>query len=188
MKNTIKTICIFALGILLLFFSYISDDKISAFFRGSRSALFDAFFSIITNFGVVVVAMLVVPCLIFYKKNKKLVYLLLTTFFASFFIGFFSKLIVHRPRPIEPLTYIFLGLTDYSFPSMHSMVVFSLLPVLAKYLPKQKFFWIASAFLVSFSRIYLGFHFLSDIVFGALAGYFIGSYLLGLHEKGKLWK
>lgn len=71
---------------------------------------------------------------------------------------------------------------------MHAMVVFSLLPLLTKHLPKQNYFWLMFAFLVAFSRVYFGFHFLSDVVFGAVAGYFIGVWLLELYDKGKLWK
>src|SRR3989338_3930481 len=53
---------------------------------------------------------------------------------------------------------------------------------------KKSVYLLWLTFLVSFSRVYFGFHFLSDVVFGMFAGYFIGSLLLKLHEKGKLWK
>jgi len=71
---------------------------------------------------------------------------------------------------------------------MHAVVAFSLLPLLLEYLPRYRKFWIGFAFLVAFTRVYLGFHFLSDVVFGIIFGYFIGILLLHLHNKGKLWK
>ena len=120
-------------------------------------------------------------------KNKKIVYLLWSTFILSFVLAFITKLIVLRQRPTEAFTYPLINIINYSFPSMHSMVVFSLLPLLIKYMPKQKSFWIIFAFSVAFSRIYFGLHFLSDVVFGALTGYFLGKFLLKMHEEKRAW-
>lgn len=175
-------------GILLFLLSYGFDRQAGIFFGSMRFPAFDAVLSIVTNFGVVVFASLVVPSIILYRKNKKPVYLLWLSFTVSVASAFIIKLIVLRPRPAEVFTYPLTTLINYSFPSMHAMAVFSLLPMLVKYLPRQKHFWIIFAILVSFSRIYFGFHFLSDVVFGALSGYFIGICLLKLHEKRKLWK
>ncbi len=184
----INDIIILIIGILLFLVSYKYDQQINLFFEGIKFPIFDAIFSIITNFGVVVLVMLVVPSFIFYKKNKKLIYLLFLTFIASFILAFIIKLIFLRQRPMEAFTYPFLNIINYSFPSMHAMVIFSLLPILIKYSPKQKFFWVSFGLLATFGRIYFGFHFLSDVVFGALFGYFVGDWLLELYEKGKLWK
>lgn len=178
---------ILIIGILLFLLSYKLDAQINLFFKNVKFAIFDVFLSSITNFGIVVIVILVIPSIILYRKNRKLVYLLLLTFVVSVVLAFIIKLIILRQRPTETFTYPFLNIINYSFPSMHSMVVFSLLPALSKYLPKQKSFWIGFAFLVAFSRIYFGFHFLSDVVFGALFGYFIGNFLLDLYESGKLW-
>ncbi len=172
-------------GILLLFISYNLDQQVSLFFKDAKFAFLDLILGIITNFGIVVIAMLLIPCIILYIKNKKLVYLLWITFIISVIVAFIIKLIVLRQRPTEAFTYPFTNILNYSFPSMHAMAVFSLLPLLVKYLPKQKHFWIGFALLTVFSRIYFGFHFLSDVVFGALAGYFIGYYILKLYEKKK---
>jgi membrane-associated phospholipid phosphatase len=132
--------------------------------------------------------MLLVPSIIFYKKNKKIIYLLWLAFIVSIILAFVTKLIVLRQRPIEAFTYPFVNIINYSFPSMHAMVVFSLLPFLVRYLNKWKSFWIGFGLLALFGRVYFGFHFLSDVVFGAFFGYFVGDYLLELYEKGKLWK
>ena len=180
-------VLIFAIGILLFVVSYSFDAQINLFFKNVKFPVFDFVLSIITNFGVVVLVTLLIPSIIFYKKNKKIVYLIWLTFIISFVLAFVIKLIVLRQRPIEEFTYPFTNIINYSFPSMHSMVAFSLLPLLAKYMPRHKSFWIASAFFVGFSRVYFGFHFLSDVVFGALSGYVVGNYLLELYEKKKLW-
>ena len=178
---------ILIIGILLFFLSLFFDAQINLIFKNTRFPVFDAVLGFITNFGVVVFIALVIPSFILYKKNKKIVYLLWLTFIFSVILAFIIKLIISRQRPMEAFTYPFINIIDYSFPSMHSMVVFSLLPALIKFFSKQKSFWIAFSFLVAFSRIYFGFHFLSDVVFGALFGYFIGDYLLKLYKKKKLW-
>ena len=172
----------------MLIISYNLDLYVNSIFKNFHFPAVDSIFRIITNFGFAILIFLLLPTLIVYKKNKKLAYLILSTFFISFILSFAIKLIVLRQRPSEIINYPFIHIASYSFPSTHSMVVFSLISVLIKYLPKQKYFWIASAILISFSRIYFSLHYLSDVVFGAVAGYFVGYYLLELYEKGKLWK
>ena len=176
--------------ILLSVFSYKLDAQVNLFFKDVKFPIFDFALSTITNFGVVVLVMLAIPTIIIHKKNKKASCLLWLAFAISLVLAFLIKLIVLRQRPENAFTYSFIRVLNYSFPSMHSMAVFSLLPLLATYLPRQKTFWTAFAFLAAFSRIYFGLHFLSDVVFGALLGYFIGYSLLKLYEKRKLalWK
>lgn len=184
----INDIIILIIGIALLLVSYNYDQQVNLFFKSVKFPLFDAAFSAITNFGIVVLFMLALPSIILYKKNKKLVYLLWIAFFASVASAFIIKLIFLRQRPVEAFTYPFINIINYSFPSMHAMAVFSLLPILAKYSARHKYFWIGFGLFAVFSRIYLGFHYLSDVVFGALSGYFMGYLLLKLHEEKKLWR
>ncbi len=187
MKKPNNAIILIA-GILLFLASFIFDEKVNLLFKGADIPFLNTALSIITNFGVVIAFMLALPSIIFYKKNKesrKAVYLLWLAFLAAFAAAFILKLIVLRQRPAEAFTFPLINIINYSFPSMHAMVVFSLLPVISSYIPKQKWLFIYFAFLAAFSRIYLGFHFLSDVVFGAFAGYFIGSLLLNIFKKKK---
>jgi len=186
MKKT-NYFLIIGISALLLMISYALDNKVSMLFQNTnqdaRFAYFDLILSIAANFGIAVLVMLVIPSIILYKNDKKAVYTLLLIFIVSFILAFAIKFIVLRQRPIEAFTYPFTSIANYSFPSMHSMAVFSLLPMLLDKIPKQRFFWIAFAFLVSFSRIYFRAHFLSDVVFGAIAGYFIGHFFTKAKRK-----
>lgn len=179
----VNDIFVLIIGTLLFIISYTFDENVALFFKGAKLPILDAVLSTITNFGVVVVVILLVPSIVLYKKNKKLVYLLWFTLVISFILSFIIKLLVLRQRPMEEFIYPLINIINYSFPSMHALVIFSLLPLLVKYLPKWKHFWVLFAFLIAFSRIYFGFHFLSDVVFGIIAGYFVGDFLLKLYEK-----
>ena len=96
------------------------------------------------------------------------------------------KIITLRPRPIE-ISQILNGL-NYSFPSLHAAVSFAALPILNNEFPKLRLFWLLFAFLVAFSRIYFEYHFLSDVVFGAFLGYFIGVFAVYIEEKYRIFK
>ena len=67
---------------------------------------------------------------------------------------------------------------DFSFPSFQAMMVFCAVPLLSKEFPKFKYVWVIFACLVAFSRVYLGVHFLSDVIAGALIGYMIGYFIM----------
>lgn len=181
-KNNILT---YLIVISALVFSFFLDEKVSYIFQNARAPLLDFVFGIATNFGIVLAIMLLIPMLML-KDNKKICALLLA-FFSAVIVSLLVKWMFLRQRPID-LAYPFVQILSYSFPSMHAVVAFSLLPMLKYFLPKQKNFWIMFAFLVIFTRIYFGFHYLSDVFFGAVLGYSLGWLLLELHLRGKLWK
>ena len=174
--------------ITLCIVSFFLDDRISLLAMSSKIRFLDMLFGIITNFIFVTLIVLLVPSLLLYKKEKKTVYLFWFAFIATIIINVIAKLIIHRNRPSEPGSYFIYSLQQYSFPSTHTVVVFSMLPFLIKYLPRQKYFWIFFAFLVGFTRLYFNYHFFSDVAFGAFFGYLIGIFFLHLDERGKLWK
>jgi undecaprenyl-diphosphatase len=92
-----------------------------------------------------------------------------------------------RTRPLESA--IGTGILLYAFPSAHAAVAFSLVPVLDREFKRLKLFWIIFAVLVCFSRIYLGAHYLSDVVWGGILGFAIGSVFLWMETKNLLsWK
>lgn len=180
-----RNILPYLLVIAIFIFSFLLDDKISQFFENARIPLLDFVFAVMTNFGIVLAVMLLIPLLML--KDSRKIYALLLAFFSSVFISLIAKWMFLRQRPVD-FAYPFVKILSYSFPSMHAVAAFSLLPMLLYFLPKQKNFWIAFAFLAIFIRLYFGFHYLSDVVFGAVLGYSLGYLLLNMHLRGKLWK
>ena len=179
-----KNLLIFITGTILFLLSLSYDNDMFLFFSNSRVLLFDLLFSVITNFGVVAVTLFLIPLLINHKKDKKFTYLLFAAFIVSFFLSFIMKITISSARPVEIVNPILKGL-DYSFPSMHAMIAFSLLPIILSKKSKFNGFFAIFAVLVALSRVYLGYHFLSDIVLGAFAGYFIGDIILNIAKNGK---
>ena len=73
--------------------------------------------------------MFVIPIIINYKSDRKFVQYLSMSLSASFLLSFIMKITISSARPVE-IAYPMLKGLEYSFPSMHSMIAFSLLPVL----------------------------------------------------------
>jgi undecaprenyl-diphosphatase len=88
------------------------------------------------------------------------------------------KLLSDRPRPYiahpeqEPLRHAAL---DVSLPSGHAATSFAAAVVLARYVPPRvaPLLFVLAA-LVGWSRVYVGVHYPSDIVAGALLGVAVG--------------
>ena len=169
--------------------SFSFDDAVSSFFESIKIPLLELAFSIMTNFAFVVLITLIIPSFLIYGMSKRHAANLWMVFVAAFVLNFILKLIVRRQRPLETVSYPIINVLNYSFPSTHAIIVFSMLPMLVKYFPKLKYFWIVFACLIGFTRIYLSYHFISDVLAGAFFGIIIGLamlYFLENYEKKNL--
>ena len=104
----------------------------------------------------------------------------------SYVITYILKFIIARLRPLGISMNFLFNLPDYSFPSAHAAVAFAAFLILNKTYPKLKWLWISSASFIAFSRIYIGVHYLSDVVAGAFIGYFTSIFITKLKERK--WK
>lgn len=113
------------------------------------------------------------------KYKREAAFVLLTA--LSGVVSTIIKVIINRPRPAEPLVHVFKKAAQQSFPSGHVMfyvVYFGFLTILMiqlKDIPKVIRVIVAGIsifliFSIPFSRIYLGAHWFTDVVGGALAG------------------
>ena len=157
----------------------ITDARLSSWLHTHHTPpMTTAMFAITALGSTLVVSSIAVAFGIYFISRRRFHWL--TAFMSSVFGGMLLnrllKYAFHRPRPFfdNPL----LTLTGYSFPSGHTMMATVLYGVTAAYLISKTRAWrlrilivlVAASLilLVGFSRIYLGAHYLSDVI-GAMA-------------------
>jgi len=181
-----KNIIILITGLILFIISLTLDKNIPHFISLIKNSTFDLIFNWFTSFiNLFVILILVTTLFLLEERKREWIFPLWISFLFSAVISFILKLMIARPRPSVELFYPLINTLNFSFPSGHAMVAFAAVPILDKEFSKLKWFWIIFAFLVTLSRVYFGFHFLSDVVFGAFFGYFIGVLVVYVEEKYK---
>lgn len=157
------------------------DHAVEQWFHLHATATGSAAFSVVTRFGseVVYVLMAVVAFLLWARREYYLLWAWLGANVGGKIIEYTMKTLVHRARP----EYATLALhhVSYSFPSGHAMgstVCYLMLAYvvssLGRWPPAGRVASYAAAvviiLLVTYSRLYLGVHFPSDVFGGILAG------------------
>ena len=84
----------------------------------------------------------------------------------------FLKGWIDRPRPAQQILYLYVVPEErgHAFPSGHTTAAFALAACLHRWWPGGRMTWWAMAAIVAWSRVYLGLHYPSDCVAGALVG------------------
>lgn len=185
MKNhdQIFTISIFSVGVVALIISFFFDNLFLNFMESIRNPVFSYILNWASHAISLVFVMLIMTSLFMWEEKKR-DWIIPTwiAFFTTLIVSSLLKLIVARERPGEYLVPI-LGWKTFAFPSSHAAVCFSLVAVFDRVYPMLKWFWVLFALVVAFSRLYLGEHFLSDVIAGGLIGFAIGLTLVHLKQK-----
>ena len=87
------------------------------------------------------------------------------------------KYLIERPRPCHVLAHVHLLVgcgSGYSFPSSHAVNHFAAALVLSWFYPKAAPWLFLYATLIAFSRVYVGVHYPSDVLGGAVIGAILG--------------
>ena len=165
--------------ILFSFFMTFSKANLFLFINSRHNSFFDVFFSAATNIGDGI-SFGIVLLIAFFLVSRKDFYLgvvifamtsLVSTIFKRVFFGDALRPAAWFPSPNT--IHFVEGVTIYSqnsFPSGHTITAFAL-AFYATYLCKDKRYgilFLIIAFLVGYSRIYLGQHFFADALFGSL--------------------
>lgn len=158
------------------------NEPLFHFLQSLRLPKVDRFFVVITMFGdkavTMSISLLLVIALVFKKQWRSAFHLLAITLLSGL-IFYFLKVFVYSPRPVE---FLVIGRSS-SFPSGHmgfSVTILGFITFLTAQAFSKKWQWIpytlASVLiiLIGYSRLYLGIHWLEDV----LASLFIGLTIL----------
>ena len=163
-------------------FLYSIDLAIFYFLNHTISTGFlDKFFSIITDVNKWYIAYLILVGIAFFKGGRRgkiavigLILMIIVTDQTGYRI---LKEMIMRVRPcnalIDAITPVGCA-GGYSFPSNHALNNFAAAIFLMRLFPNYKWIFLVVATLISISRIYLGVHYPSDVIGGALIGVAFG--------------
>lgn len=139
-----------------------------------RCAFLDFIMPIITLFGEsgIFFICLAVILLIFKKTRKTGAMLGLSLIIGLIVCNLTLKPLVARPRPytLREVEMLVDGLSDFSFPSGHTVAAFEAASVFMMRNKKIGVPFLILAFLIAFSRLYLYVHFPTDVIVGAIIG------------------
>jgi len=163
-------------------FLYSIDLAVFYFFNHTISTGFlDRFFSIITDVNKWYIAYVILVGIAFFKGGRRgkiavigLILLIIVTDQTGYRI---LKEFFERVRPCNALTDAITPVGcagGFSFPSNHALNNFAAAVFLLRLFPAYKWIFLIVAILISISRVYLGVHYPSDVLGGALIGIAFG--------------
>ncbi|HYC20610.1 MAG TPA: phosphatase PAP2 family protein [Candidatus Bathyarchaeia archaeon] len=144
------------------------DYTVTHFIRGlNDNPVLNTLFTWFTFTANPLFTMLVMAAL-YLGGYRKEALVLAAVFLVTMSVTFGLKFLIARPRPDD------LGtvpqLPDPAFPSGHTSNAFSFATTLSYYHRKVAPFLFAWALLIAFSRVFLGFHYFTDLLGGAAVG------------------
>lgn len=194
----------------LALFSLFIDQSVSLTVTQFRVPDLDSIMIWFTNFGLLFITLILLASL-FFQRQIHVLALISLSLALALEIAFLAKMIFQVPRPFELLEIAnIVGGRGFSFPSQHTTFVFAVLPFLSRgfkseaSLHEQKllapgrtpilgtpainlqpyfWFWLIFSVLISFSRLYTGVHYLSDLFGGIFLGLAIGFGLRALESR-----
>lgn len=180
-----EVVILYATGLFLLIVSFFIDHSFFNYIEANQSPIL-VYILEWTAYGLLLAfILLIITSIVMWEERKKdWIIPSWVAFVGVLTITLLLKIIVARERPIEAIT---TGLSQYSFPGTDIAICFSMIAIINKAYPKLKWLWIIFTILIVISKLYLGMHYLSDAVAGALIGFTIGIGIVHIKKKYNLF-
>src|SRR3989344_4603968 len=152
------------------------------FVQSSYSSSLDAFFLILTQLGNPVLWLLLIALLYWSGEEKKSFFLASTLIFVAALVGIL-KLITLRARPLESEFRVLVQepLSLYSLPSGHAATIAGVFGYYwEKFEHSARILGLFIVLLVMISRVYLGAHYLGDVLVVGLIGAIVVAIIISL--------
>lgn len=175
------------------------DTNLFLFFNQLGNRKWDWFWLSITEKWTSIPVFFILLVLTYKKYNFKRVGVLCLAIFLIILISDqlanLSKYIFERPRPcnedfMKYGRFIAKRCGKYGFYSAHASTTFALsvffIKALKDHYPKIKYWLLIWAVILTYSRIYIGVHYPSDIIVGCIIGVFIGMMMASLANQIKI--
>lgn len=157
-----------------------------------RNPILDKIMIFITSLGnggmiwIAATILLLIP-----KKTRKIGFMSAAALLGSLVINnHLIKNLVQRPRPFVTFTDLQIIIpkpSEFSFPSGHTSSSFAAAAVFYRHLPKKLGVpSVILAGLIGFSRLYVGVHYLTDVIAGVVMGVllsYLGEFLVNFFGK-----
>lgn len=160
------------------------DIAILRFFNvTAASPLLDKFFIYICDFGIWVWPLVIVVLALLWKGEARgrwmVIFAVLAVAIIDPAIYRIIKPLVGRIRPCHDQALAWIRLVDgcggqYGFPSSHAANLFGMAMVIGAFYKRTRYYLYPLAALVAIGRVYLGVHYPSDVVAGAIFGAAVG--------------
>jgi len=149
----------------------------------------------VTHLGSHFAAFLFIILCSFLIKGRKVFRRLMLLYAFQSGVLYGLKYLIQRQRPLFFLHTVAQKLSkgpgeilDPSFPSGHALYAFMMATLLATWFPRYRLIFCVVAGFIGWTRVYLGLHYPTDVIAGALLGYGITRLFLcylsfGFHRK-----
>jgi undecaprenyl-diphosphatase len=142
------------------------------------------FISTIADPIVLTIIALIVVAILYLKKSKKEAILLATATITTAIIIKLLKQVIQRPRPLNAL----IQETSYSLPSGHATIAVVFFGLIAYLITTKKHKLTAIIttliiLIISFTRLYLNVHWLTDVIAGLILGTIILTISITIYKK-----
>ena len=169
------------------------NDILCAIKKYVQNKYLDILMPMITTLGDLGIIWIMMAVVLLLEKPYRLIGdIVILTLIISTIIGEgIVKHIVRRVRPCNQQNNVNLLISppiSYSFPSGHTLSSFAVAEVLSIYFTKYKFIFMAIAFLIALSRLYLYVHYPTDVIAGIILGILCSKLIFIILQEGYIQK